>query len=433
MDSITAPLTRPLLATPGFGVATSGLVGLSFSQPAVSGYSTLKSKLISNAGDLTVLDIGDSTMDGATEWVARDAANRAAEFPQYSVDSYAWGTTDYGAVNHVSVGTGPDTLTYYRCALSGSTMNNFMGSLFPAAIGNIQPDLIRISMGHNYIGLISTVSVLLGQLIQGIEQIMLAHPGVPVVLVLQHPRRDDTQFNQIVTTWTEYAAARGDILTVDFHAPIVALGKPSGIYADSIHLNDSGNDICEDINEATWAAAPFNVQAGLPAWLATSGTNILSNGKLDNWPGAVPVGWALAGNGVLTKDISIVAPGKTQSAKHVNGSTTSSLSQAAINFTSYQLQYMTLWAHLYIEVAASSFAGRTRFITNGASPPVVVNNPGNVGLGGWRYVMIANQQVPGDATTGGCYIYPHATAGQAGTIYIDEVGLNVGSKPRGIA
>lgn len=433
MASITAPLARPLIATPGFGLAATSLTGLTFTPPAVSGYSTLKSKLISNAGNLTLLDIGDSTIDGPTEWVARDTANRAAQFPQYSFDAYDWGTTDYGAVSHASVGTGPYKLTHYRCGLSGSTLNNFMGSLFPAAIGNVPtPTLIRITMGHNYIGLISTPSILLGQLIQGIEQIQLAHPGVPIVLVIQHPRRDDTQFNQIVTTWTEYAAARGDILTVDFHTPIVNLGKPSGIYLDSIHLNDSGEDICEDINEAAWAAAPFNIQAGLPAWLATSGTNLLSNGNFADFSGAVPVGWTLSGNGVLTKDTSIKAPGKSYSVKHVNGTTTSSLSQSNVNVTAYQNLYLTLWAHMYIEVAANSNSGRTRFITNGAGFPLIANNPGAVGLGGWRYVMIANHQVPADATTGGCFIYPNSSASTGGTIYTDEVGLNVGTKPRGI-
>lgn len=430
MGSITAPLMRPLTATPGFGVATTSLAGLTFTQPAISGYSTLKSRLIANAGNLTLLDVTDSTGDGGTEWPARDAENRAAEFPLYSVVTHAWDTTDYAAPSQVSTGTGPDTLTYYRCALSGSTMDNFMGSLFPAAIGNITPDIIRISHGHNYTGL--TDAVLRGRFLQAIEKIMLAHPNVPIVVVLQNPRRDDTLMTQIVTQWTEIAQERGDIQLVDVHSEWITAGKPAGRYADSIHPNDTGQDAIEAVNEAAWAAAPFSDRASLPAWLATAGTNLISNGNFADYPGAVPVGWTLGGNGVLTKDLTIVAPGKSYSVKHVNGSTTSSLSQTAINFTPYQSLYLTLWAHMYIEVAANSNAGRLRFFCNGAGFPLVANNPGATGLGAWRYVMIANQQVPADATTGGPFIYPHSTASSAGTIYLSEVGLNVGSKPRGI-
>lgn len=424
MAELMQPLCRPL--TMPVAQVSRAVSQLS---PRPLALGTLRSKLTANAGNVNGLWLTDSTSDHTSEWIYLVAGDIAAQYPAYSVVYHPWATTDYGASVNISTGSGANTFHVWNCALSGSTMDNFMGALFPAAVGNLNPDAIVISHGHNYTTLADYV--LRGRFVGSLEQIMLEHPTVPIAMVLQNPRRDDALMTQIVDQITEIAQDRGDIELIDVHSLFLSANKDAGLYADSIHPDADGQALFRLAWNTKWNAAPPVSFAGNPAWIATPGTNILANGDFSAFAGATPDSWTKFGNGALTKELATVYPGSPHSVKIVNSTTFTGINQL-VDAIPYRGLEVTLRVRERIEVAANLNAGRIRIFDNGSGAPVPISNPGAVGLGGFRELSISGYTVSADATLLGAYIYAHSTNSSAGEIYIDEVMLNVGDIPRGL-
>lgn len=390
--------------------------------------STIKQKLLANTADVTVLFLTDSTGDSSTEYVHKIAEQLEVDFPTHTVDYRLFGASDYGAPETIGTGSGSRTLHIYNTAISGSTLDNVTGALFNNAVVNVNADAIIIGHGENLTGL--TDNLLRGRYLGPLEQIMLAKPNIPIAMILQNPRRDDTLLNQIINIETTIANERKDIEIIDVHSLFILQNKDASLYIDSIHPSTTGTALYLQAWNAKFFAAPAVQYIRGPPYIATSGTNLLLNGNFAGFSGATPDNWSKGGNGALTKDTSIVYPGKAYSVKLVNGSTVTSLSQT-INAVPYRGLRVTLRARIYIETAANLNSGRTRYFDNGAGTPVVAQNPGAVGLGGWREIVIADTIVANDATTVGAFVYANSSASTAGTIYIDEIMLNVGTVPRG--
>lgn len=391
---------------------------------------TLKAKLVADEGDVTALFMSDSTGDSSTEWIHLVAEDIADDYPTYTVVYHPWDTTDYGTPETISTGSGANTLNVYNCAISGSTLDTVMGALFPAAVGDLSPDAIVISHGHNYTTLADYV--LRGRFVGALEQIMLEHPTVPVAMVLQNPRRDDTLLDQIVDQITEYAQDRGDIQLIDVHSLFILAGKDSGLYADSVHPNATGQALYRQAWNAAWDASVAAERTISPAWIATAGTNIITNGDFAAFGGATPDSWTKGGNGTLSKELTIIYPGSAHSVKLVNGTTSTSISQI-ISSTAYRGLELTLRVRMRIEAAGNLNTGRIRIFDNGSGSPLVASNPGSTGLGGFRELCISGYTIPSDATQVGVYVYANSSGTTTGEIYIDEVMLNVSDIPRGIA
>lgn len=390
----------------------------------------LKYWLHENSRDVNLLFVGDSTLNDTNEWSHFFAEDRAAEFPEFTVVWHQWGAVSYNAGVTIQVGTGPHTFHVWNLAVTGATISTFMGSIFAAAIGALTLDAIGISTGLNSTGLGD--SILRGRLVGGMEQIMLAHEGVPVFVVQENPFQPTEAMTQVVNMWGTIAADRTDVQVIPIHKRFIDAGKPLAWYADSTHPNSVGQQVCRAVVNQEWARSPAVPFVSDPAWIDTVGVNLIPNGDFAAWTGSIPTGFTQSGNGVFTRETGLVFPGRTDSLKIVNGSTTTSISRSNLDAIPHRGLRMTLRARMYIQTnAANSNAGRLRYITNSAGFPLIAQNPGANGLGGWREVMISDHEVPMDATTFGFFLYPHSTASSVGEIYIDSVMLNVGRIPRG--
>jgi hypothetical protein len=432
----------------GFGL------GLGLSQRGRGGRSvvslaSLKADIVKNDSDVHILVIGDSTGNDSAEWVHRVAVDFGSRFTEMSVQYSLYDSVSdaYGAAETISTGSGPHTIHLWNASIAGANFNTLRGSKFGPSIGALDPNLIVFNLGHNTTGLTATPSNHRGNLMAMVEQVMIAHRGVPQVMILQNPRRDTDLMAPVIASQKYFKTLRPEMGLIDVYSEFIARNKDPSLYADDTHPSYSspGSDGQTLFVNRWWK--DFDSAAGaLPAgaftpWLdQRASVDLATNGDFAVFTGAVPDQFTAMGAGLATsKETTIVAPGKPYSLKVVNGSTVSHIRQdystavrtAALN--ALKGKKATLAVHHYIASAAvqSPGMGRTRLLVEPpASSGVIQDNSGSVGLDGWRWDIISGLDIPADANLIWIMDYPNSAGDLGnGTVYIDEMRLFVGEIP----
>jgi hypothetical protein len=357
----------------------------------------------------------------------------AAQHPSHTVQYRPWntGSEAYDAATTISTGTGPRTITLFNLAVSGSVPDQWLGSLFSPAIASLSPDLIIFNHGHNLTGLVA--GVLRGRLLSATEQTSQAQPGVPIALLIQNPRRDDDLYAPIAAELRKIADQRGfDI--IDVYSRFIAAGKPADWYADSVHPNAAGQAQFLAVTQERWLTNRGASDIGRPSWLDALGDNLLTNGDFSAFASAVPDGWTLSGNGVLTKDTTVTDGPAPYSVKIVNGSTATTLLQNITGSAALALRgkTVTLVTRYRIDAGGNANAGRNRVFSNETGAVLTAANVGHIANDAFKYSIVSGVLIGADATIIGAYVSAHSTGGSVGTIYIDSVGLYEGEVPYGI-
>lgn len=385
-----------------------------------------------DSGDVDILIIGDSTSNDTTDWAYLFGQWLVAQHPTHTVNYYLWndGGSAYAAATVLGTGSGSNDINIWNASITGTRPEYLMGAKFAAAIGNLTPDAIIWNHGHNLAAQGFTDAVLRGAFLGPIEQVALAHPGVQTGAIIQNPRRDDNLSAAVMSCLNLISTQRGDFPLIDAYSPFIAQNKDGSLYADSVHPSASGTQLILTAVKFAWQGA--RGLGRLPAWLAANGTNIATNGDFAAFSGALPDGWSKSGDGTVTKDTSIVAPGSAYSVKITNGTTPTFIFQN-IAATPYRGQNLTIAAKIYLDNAADLNSGRTRIFLNGTGAIVQVANPGFNALDGWRWVIISGAPIPGDATLVGPYIYANSAGNKPTDLYVDRVILVEGLIPRNMA
>lgn len=409
----------------------------------VASLQSLKAAIVAGAADVNILFLGDSTGDATAEWIYRVGAALAALYPTHTVDYrlYSSGSDTYAAAVEIAAGSGARTITIWNGSISGATLSTLRGAKFTPAIGGLTDlDAIVINYGQNNTAYNSFPYIQRGDMIALLEQIMLAHPGVPQTVILQNPRRDTDLMAPVVASWRYIKTLRPELGLIDVYSEFISRGKAAGLYLDDVHPSSSSPGSDGTTLFVNKFMAGFTMSAGVSppgsfiAWLTNrAASDIMLNGDFAAFASAVPDDFTLQGTGaVLTKDAVLFAPGKTYSVKLVNGSTDSHLRQA---LTAPQRALLagkkgTLAVHHYISSAGSptNSTGAIRLIPD---PPFTATtyDPKRVGLDGWRWDVISGVDMASALTTVWAMQYANGSGGASlGETNIDEMRLFVGEK-----
>jgi hypothetical protein len=410
-------------------------------------YFRSKTDLPSTEGDFNMLVLGDSTGDEAGEWVYRFASERFAAddatayvgYRLYDERVYA-----YGPEIVVQRGTGGPQYRVWNGSVSGRLPQYHTGVHFRTNVQEVPtPNVIWWNHGHNVAALTgASVTSWKGRFMGAMEQVRLQWPGVPHIALLQNPWRTNTIMTSLVAEVQAVADLYGDMPTADVHQEYLDFDPPkdSSLYAgggtDNIHPSiPDGVDLFMDAVQATWTAN-WPMDEAADAFLATTATNLLTNGRFESVTDGIPDGWSLVGDGVCSPSTAVLDDDSALSIRIVNGASAATYLRQQISAAPYRGGYVTLAVRQYLDAGASNqTAGQIAISSDGTGTPTVANFAGltTFGAGGWRW-MVVQLSVPADANTLTVSLYASGVAGTAaGTVFLNRAVLVQGETPKDAA
>jgi len=403
----------------------------------VSAIFGAKSAIQQNASDVSLVVIGDSTGNEATEWVYLFAQWLAAQYPTHSVSYRLWNDTSnvYDAAVAISTGSGSRNIRIWNASIAGTQPLYLMGAkLSPAMTVTPSANLVIWNHGKNLVSA-GADSLYRGGFIQGIDQVRRFLPGVAHAALRQSPNRDDSNMAPVVAQLDSIATAYADLALVDVYSKFIAAGKASSLYLDNVHPSASGSQLFLQAMQEAWSNAFLPSESAFPAFVSTNGTNLLTGiTKFSNpaYTGGLPSGWANTST-TLTADTTIKDAGATQSMKFVNTTAGAAIYQQ-ISATALRGSSVSLAVRQYVPSGMSATTGRIAIlVNNGANVTTAIGSVGNLANDGWRWLMIAGVPIPSDAVYLRAYLYCDTLANAGSTVYYDRAALVEGNIPRNTA
>lgn len=327
----------------GFG----SLGGLGKVGSSANAFSPLKAKL--KAGQNAVVFVNADSTGYAPDGPFYIWAKAVGAIYNCTVNLYLWaewnvsaptGPKAYATVSTIRSGSA-QTLTIYLCSLPGAVSGfPFNGSRKAAALDAIPtPDVAIIHHGHNmsaydqqYAGSIVTSE---GLFLSTVGMTSLEWLNVPQVVTSQNPDRDDLVMDGIYASIIGTKNNHPNLTFVDTYAGFIAQNKAANLYRTgspgNVHPSDQpgagnfdGAQLQANTLLAAFNAAKTPATFTTPNWPKLGGANLLENGDLSNWSGALPVNVFAQGSATITKDTTTkygaaaysaaVAPGATNNA-----------------------------------------------------------------------------------------------------------------------
>jgi hypothetical protein len=417
-QSIGRPIGRTI------GVAISPVSG-----GGVSAFGSTKAKLI-DGNDATILAIGDSTGNGADEWIYLFAADLADKYPTHSVIYHLYdagavgGANAWGSPVSVSTGSTAAELHIWNASVATTNPTYLLGARKAVAIDSVTPDMIIWNHGQNTTSF--TDEVKRDCFFMGFENVRLSHPGVPAVVMLQNPRRDDDLMASVISTVREICDLYGDVTYIEGYNRFIAAGKPAGWYTDEIHPNATGS---AELAAAAIAVFVSSGRVSRPveqAFLATLGSNLLPNGDFSAWPGALPTSWSSANSATATKELTIKPVGAAYSAL-IEGTTAQAGIFAAPSSPGGKT--VTLAALVFVPTGSALGVGRQRISEDGLTE---FSYGGLIPQGGWFW-SIMSFTFTAAPTTARAFALCDTSANAGSKAYFAQMSLVEGIVPRRVS
>jgi hypothetical protein len=403
----------------------------------------LLNRLTADLDDVSILIIGDSTGNEATEWPRLTAATLAARYPAYTVIYHLWDITGgvaydtgaAGAATTVQTGTGSHTLHIWCCATSGQTTAYVLGSRWTAAVVTPAPDLVLISLGHNEGTTASGVTAVTWRtrMLMLTEAIAAQHPLAAICLVLQNPRGDGVTDQQArARTYRELAALCGYGIIDAQSAFLAVTGYASThVGGDFIHPTTTGSTLWADevARHLVWSR-DARARTQPPSGFTTLGRNLLLNGRFDSFGSSVPDSWT-ATAATTAKD---TRTGWFESATgwgvriQASSAAQSYISQdvAAGLLPLLRGRRVTVAARLKVPSGQTATAGRVQISDNVANH----SSTGSADLRDGWYWAVASLVVDAAATLVRVRLYADTASSASADVTVDSIHLVLGALPR---
>lgn len=425
----------------GLGWWLDGRFSPALTDPGVGGgpsaFSAAKAAIVADAGDVNILIIGDSTGDGAAEWVYLFGQWLATEYPTHSVSYRLWDdpANVYAAAVAISTGSGSHTIRIWNASVSGSTPMALLGDAFAPAVIASGASVVLWNHGKNLVQLLAA-GISRGTWIAAMDSVRLALPLAGHVLIKQPPNRDDDDMAAVVAEAVAIAAEYGNVAIADAYAPHIAAGKAGSLYLDNLHPSASGSAMTAAAVQELFGAAPAAATpATAPAHLSTvAASNALPSADFySSYAGGLPAGWAQYG-AVFAVETGVVDGGHAKSLK-----ITADLAGGQIQFETFDISAFkggkaTLAVRQFVPTGSADTAGRIGLLQGGGAGGTtdILTHATLEGQGGWRWLIIAGLQVPADATYLRAYLYADSAAAGS-VVYLDRAVLVAGNVPRDAA
>lgn len=409
-----------------------------------SSFSAAKLAIDSDASDVNILVIGDSTGDATTEWVYLFAEWLATEYTTHSVSYRLWNDTsdEYDAADSISAGSGANTIHIWNASIGGTQPLYLFGGKKDAAIIAPDPTLVIFNHGHNLPTTNPNVAPFVeNNIAAAIEMTQLALPNAHIAFISQNPRRDDDLYEPKDSAYRTLSPAKPNSLFIDVYSRFIAQGKDSSLYSDNVHPSAAGTQLYLQQVQSKWATAPIADVDPEPAWLASTGTNLLENGDFSAFDGAAPDGWSEQGGAdqTVSKDMTIVDAGSTYSVKVVmdSGTVQANINQvlSADNLTAAKAAgSVSLAFRRYLPTDSAEQGGLALVVvTKESGTDVYRTYYPDVVEDAWEWALLRNISVPSDTTKVQVYLYADGQANVGATVYLGKAVLVEGDIPRDMA
>lgn len=392
--------------------------------PTVSSLTPVKTKILANAADVTILFIGDSTGDASHEWPYRFAQWLGAEHPTHTVQWHQHNGTAYAAPVSLSAGSGARTIHVYNASVGGYHISRWMTHRYASAIGALTPDLIITNDGVN--PSTSSVDDVRRLYLGAFQQILLEKPGTPIAVALQHPFRDDDGMDSVIEALRQVAGNYPGMTLIDGHARFVEAGKPAAWYENNTHPNAIGSGIILDELLRHWRAARDRppITAFDSWWADRADFNLIPNGDFAAFDGVLPDYWH--GNGAdVSKETTLVYPGKPHSVAVTGTNRTLRYRVEGEPLRALRGKRVTLAVRVYSPTGVHDTVGKFWCEVDGAVAGGFSVNTGPEGAG-WQWQVIDGIRLPPAATLFEVVLASTGTGLAGGTAYFDEVILYQG-------
>ena len=409
-------------------------------------FSIFKRK-IKNKQAASLFVWGDSTGNDSTvprEWPWLLADRLAASSPFHTVEVILWNDATPGWNAAVTVQTGTNggsapKITIWNCSIPGTATHYLLGSQFTASIGSVPtPDGLIINHGHNHVTGTDQYMVT-GELISAIETYRAFNPNVPITGILQNPRQDTSVMDLAAQCWPAVAGLE-DIGLINIYNDFIYRGKPAGLYLDTTHPNQSGQDLWISKVWDHYNSAPtinsYNKTSLFS--IANPSANLLTNGDFSSYPTApgLPPGWTSGGAGTLTvdKETTIKAPNASYSVKLTATGNSARIEQSLSGIiSSLRGKRVTAAVRRYIgNEAGAGTVGRMQLVAQSASAgnPFITSRSYVLKQGGWVWWILPGFFVPTDSVNLTLRLY-HDTAASPSVdaVYFDQASLVIGDRP----
>lgn len=429
-------LARPLVLPPVSPI-TRSVFGMARGGAPRNAFSAAKLAIEQDAGNVSILVVGDSTGNETTEWPYLFGQWLATEHPTHSVSYRLWNDSGntYDAAVSLGAGSGGNTIRLWNASVAGAHPMYLIGSKLAASITATNPNLVIWNHGHNLAsaGTLSP-SLARGGFLSATEQVRQALPGVPQAFFLQNPRRDDSQMAVVFEEMRDVAGDYGDVRLLDVYSRFLAAGKPAGWYADNVHPNSTGQAEFLAVIEATWRAARVAAYTAADAFLETVGTNILTASNFGDgaaYAGGVPTGWSALASATVAVDAAIFDAGRSQSLKITGTTGGSGMFLQTTNIDALKGNKATLAVRQYVPPGSASSVGRIGLLyNNGTNTFITSPTQGDIATGGFRWNIISGVEIPSNAVHVRAYLYCDTAANVSSAAYYDRAILVPGDVPR---
>lgn len=390
--------------------------GLLASATALPQWQRLLSKLDNALEDASVVLVGDSTGDAATEWFYLLGAGLAALYPEWTFEHAAWntGTDDHDAATTIAAGSGARVCTFYNGSVAGSAASYHASDNFLTAVVTPDPDLILVSYGHNG----STTGPRQLDYFDALaSRLRTALPETPVIQIGQNPTLSDETMAAKIEVLAPFAARNGwGFINVHdaFKQSGVALAT---LLADSVHPNATGS--------ALWCATVLaSIRASRAAY---GGGSIAPATALEAWSHPSEFDAWTKSNITLTTDTTYYETKAASTSLACTAPGVAYISKAVINgndILALRGKWVTFWLVQRVPDGNDSTSGRIDLVDAGGTTTAV-----GVTQGDGFILTSVRKKIDAAATTLTVYIYPTSTVGVSNTIQLDRAGLSLGVTP----
>jgi hypothetical protein len=291
---------------------TSSLTQTSYSSAATSANTKLLlSKLKRGASNASILIIGDSTGNGADEWVTLAAQKLATLFASYTVQIRYWNEStgiEYNAPQVIQAGTSSYILDIWNCSVSGQIPGYVQGFRWNTAIVPTNPDLIFISHGHNLgdpTGVVYLEQMGRNTFLSLTEELALQFPLAGIVLIAQNPSTlaGREKWQAIKANTLEQVVSMRGYGFIDVHQAFIDTKNPSAYIGDGTHPNSNGSILWADVVTKAMTDENTSIPTRLnPSSLLVYSKNYLANPEFSSWAGTNPDNWTPNAMTVTSKD-----------------------------------------------------------------------------------------------------------------------------------
>ena len=449
----TTPTTSSMTAAISAAIASYGITA-----PVSGDFSPTKhfwAKVRANQSDVRVMVVGDSTGNGADEWVYLTAQWLATQCPAHTIKYRLWGSGDgstqvWGSHSTIQTGTGPtppdaDTNTIWvdNASVSGINTFYFHGAREPLVWDGSVPDLVISNFGHN-LGTGATEEIALPEWVAHLSHLRLLAPQASILVTLQNPRSStgsDINTNgsaasaRMTLAWRKAADLFGTGV-IDVYTAFRTHANYASLMADETHPSPAGSAVW--VTEVKRALAePRRLDGALPPVLSPLTVvrpNFAPNPRFSRWTGVTPDGWTFT-NCTPVKNVG-VTDGTLYSMEVQTGAGTNPWITADLSSLLPKLRGKTvsLAVRLWRPVGLGLLAGRIAIeTTDNTTNPAFTSYPrGAACTGGWEWAFatLAIGRTP-NPTALTLRIYAGAADGSDNgkKFYVDSIWFGEGALP----